>query len=255
MYEIKIAEVKFHRVGLSEAVNKIEEFINGNQTRQVCVTNTYSVVVMQADREFKRANNLSSLVVADGMPIVWLSHMYKNPIPRRIAGADLLDAVSNAANERGYTFFFLGASEKILKRIVTNLGKKYPRLQIAGTYAPPFKEVFTEEDNREMIEKINAVHPDVLWVGLSAPKQEKWIFHNLGRLKVGAAIGVGAVFDFIAGTVKRAPVWMQRMGLEWLWRFFQEPTRLWRRYIIGNTVFLFLVLKEVLFNSWNRNPD
>ena len=146
--------------------------------------------------------------------------------------------------ERPLTVMFMGSSEKVLDLIVKRAAEVYPHLKIV-TYSPPYKPEFSEEDNKAIIEAINAANPDLLWIGMTAPKQEKWTYSHWNELDIHCHVGtIGAVFDFFAGTVERAPIWWQRHGLEWLYRLLKEPKRMWRRYIIGNTLFLWNMLKE-----------
>ena len=146
--------------------------------------------------------------------------------------------------ERPLTVMFMGSSQKVLDLIVKRAAEVYPHLKIV-TYSPPYKPEFSEEDNKAIIEAINAVDPDLLWIGMTAPKQEKWTYSHWNELNIHCHVGtIGAVFDFFAGTVERAPMWWQRHGLEWLYRLLKEPQRMWRRYIIGNTLFLWNMLKE-----------
>ncbi len=146
--------------------------------------------------------------------------------------------------ERPLTVMFMGSSQKVLDLIVKRAAEVYPHLKIV-TYSPPYKPEFSEEDNKAIIEAINAVDPDLLWIGMTAPKQEKWTYSHWNELNIHCHVGtIGAVFDFFAGTVERAPIWWQRHGLEWLYRLLKEPQRMWRRYIIGNTLFLWNMLKE-----------
>ena len=146
--------------------------------------------------------------------------------------------------ERPLTVMFMGSSQKVLDLIVKRAAEVYPHLKIV-TYSPPYKPEFSEEDNKAIIEAINAVDPDLLWIGMTAPKQEKWTYSHWNELNIHCHVGtIGAVFDFFAGTVERAPIWWQRHGLEWLYRLLKEPKRMWRRYIIGNTLFLWNMLKE-----------
>ena len=146
--------------------------------------------------------------------------------------------------ERPLTVMFMGSSQKVLDLIVKRTAEVYPHLNIV-TYSPPYKPEFSEEDNKAIIEAINAVDPDLLWIGMTAPKQEKWTYSHWNELNIHCHVGtIGAVFDFFAGTVERAPMWWQRHGLEWLYRLLKEPKRMWRRYIIGNTLFLWNMLKE-----------
>ena len=246
MKYFKFAGVGFDKVNLYDAVKKLHSAVEHNSMIQVCVTNVYSTVLMQKDAGFRKINNSAGLVVADGMPIVWLSKLMSYPLPCRIAGSDLFFELCALASAKGYTFYFLGSTEEGLNKIRVNLKVDFPDLKIAGMYSPPYRDQFSERENNDILRKINEIKPDVLWVGMTAPKQEKWIYHNLDQLNIKAAIGVGAVFDFVAGTVQRAPVWMQKMGMEWLFRFIQEPRRMWKRYLIGNTIFIWLVLKELV---------
>ena len=146
--------------------------------------------------------------------------------------------------ERPLTVMFMGSSEKVLDLIVKRAAEVYPHLKIV-TYSPPYKPEFSEEDNKAIVEAINAADPDLLWIGMTAPKQEKWTYSHWNELNIHCHVGtIGAVFDFFAGTVERAPMWWQRHGLEWLYRLLKEPKRMWRRYIIGNALFLWNMLKE-----------
>lgn len=142
------------------------------------------------------------------------------------------------------TVMFMGSSQKVLDLIVKRAAEAYPHLKIV-TYSPPYKPDFSEEDNKAIVEAINAADPDLLWIGMTAPKQEKWTYSHWNELNIHCHVGnIGAVFDFFAGTVERAPIWWQRHGLEWLYRLLKEPKRMWRRYIIGNALFLWNMLKE-----------
>ena len=146
--------------------------------------------------------------------------------------------------ERPLTVMFMGSSQKVLDLIVKRAAEVYPHLKVV-TYSPPYKPEFSDEDNKAIIDAINAVNPDLLWIGMTAPKQEKWTYSHWNELNIHCHVGtIGAVFDFFAGTVERAPMWWQRHGLEWLYRLLKEPKRMWRRYIIGNTLFLWNMLKE-----------
>lgn len=238
--------IRFDPLTKKRAVELVKNFIEGKEKYQLCFVPVYSIVVAQKDEEFKFALNSSSLVLADGMPVVWGSKLFGKPLPERIAGCDFFMEFCRVASEKQYAFFLMGATEEILSNMCSNLKREFPSLHIVGTYSPSFRKEFSEEDNLIMINKINESKPDILWVGMSAPKQEKWIFQNLEKLDVKVAAGIGAAFDFIAGAKRRAPKWMQRIGLEWFWRLIQEPRRLWKRYLIGNALFLWLVLREFI---------
>ena len=161
-----------------------------------------------------------------------------------LASVSTSRAQNSKFRERPLTVMFMGSSQKVLDMIVKRAAEVYPHLKIV-TYSPPYKPEFSEEDNKAIVEAINAVDPDLLWIGMTAPKQEKWTYSHWNELSIHCHVGtIGAVFDFFAGTVERAPIWWQRHGLEWLYRLLKEPKRMWRRYIIGNTLFLWNMLKE-----------
>ena len=252
MRYFEFAGVRFSKINLTEAVRKLIDDVLQKRKTQVCVTNVYSLVMMQKDAEFRKINNSVELSVADGMPIVWLSRLMGCALPCRMAGADLFFELCKEASLRGFSIYLLGSTSDVLEKIKINLKTEFPNLQIAGMYSPPYKENFSEDENSEILRSINEAKPDILLVGMTAPKQEKWIYRNLDKLNVKVAIGIGAVFNFVAGTVKRAPRWMQKMGLEWLFRLIQEPKRLWKRYLIGNTIFIFLVIEELIKKIFNK---
>ena len=246
---VRILGTRFAQMNMEDTLKAIEKFIANGRKSQVCVTNAYSLVLMQKDKELKDITNSARLVVADGKPLAWISKLYGEPIPERVAGPDLFYEFSKRSAKKRYKLFFLGSNSATLKKMVENLRKIFPSLQIAGAYSPPFKKQFSERENEKIVSLINKVKPDVLFVGLGAPKQERWIWEHKDELQVPVSVGVGAAFDFVAGTVKRAPRWMQKWGLEWLFRVCQEPRRLWRRYLISNSIFLWLVGKE-LVKKW-----
>ena len=210
--------------------------------------NAHSFVVAQKDSAFADALLSADALLPDGISIVkacrWLK-MQSAPV-EKIAGADLFAYEMGKLEEKGGICFFLGISPDVLARIEERAAEVYPHIRVI-TYSPPYKPVFSAEDNQAMVEAINAAHPDLLWVGMTAPKQEKWLHEHWAELDIhGHAGAIGAVFDFFAGTVKRAPQKWIDLGLEWLYRLFREPRRTWRRYLIDNPRFLWLVLQEKL---------
>lgn len=233
-----------NRVRLAEAVEKIESFIARGGHHQVCFLNAYTLSLARQDEDFRRTLRSADLTLADGMPLVWASRALKDPLPERVAGADLLLETCRVAERKGYRFFFLGTSPEDLRALTRNLKRLFPRLKISGSLAPPYRNVFSESENNQMVAAVNQARPDVLWVGFSSPKQDMWIARNKGRLRVPVCVGVGAAFDFLSGSIPRAPVWMQGAGLEWFHRLLQEPRRLWGRYLWGNGLLTFLFLKE-----------
>ena len=208
--------------------------------------NAHSYNVARKDDLFAEALTKGDYLIPDGMSVVkackWL-HAKSQP-KERIAGADLFEFEMNKLNEKGGTVMFMGSSEKTLAKIVQQAARVYPNLKVV-TYSPPYKPEFNDEDNKDIINAINTANPDLLWIGMTAPKQEKWTYSHWNDLHIHCHVGtIGAVFDFFAGNTKRAPQWWQEHGLEWLYRLIKEPRRMWRRYIIGNTVFLWHMLGE-----------
>lgn len=208
--------------------------------------NAHSYNVARKDFLFADALTNGDYLIPDGMSVVkackWL-HAKSQP-KERIAGADLFEFEMNKLNSKGGTVMFMGSSEKTLAKIVQQAAKVYQNLKVV-TYSPPYKPEFNDEDNKAIINAINSANPDLLWIGMTAPKQEKWTYSHWKELNIHCHVGtIGAVFDFFAGNTKRAPQWWQDHGLEWLYRLIKEPRRMWRRYIIGNTVFLWHMLGE-----------
>ncbi|MBR1706876.1 MAG: WecB/TagA/CpsF family glycosyltransferase [Bacteroidales bacterium] len=210
--------------------------------------NAYSYVMAQKDAAFAEALSKGDLLVPDGVGAIRGARIVGAPVPQeRIAGYDLFDLEMRRLEERGGRCFFLGSGEAVLSRIRERAAVDYPHIAV-HTYSPPYKGVFSDEDNARMIAAVNAVQPDLLWIGMTAPKQEKWAYAHFDELDVKGPVGcIGAVFDFYAGTVKRAPQWWQDHGLEWLYRFAQEPRRMWKRNVQGNLVSPFYFLRERFF--------
>lgn len=208
--------------------------------------NAHSYNTALKDSLFAEALMKGDVLIPDGASIVmackWLKA--KSQPEERIAGWDLFVYEMEKLNVRGGKCFFMGSSEKVLALIREKAAKIYPNIKVE-TYSPPYKPEFTEEDNRLIIDAINTAKPDLLWIGMTAPKQEKWAYTHWKELGINCHCGtIGAVFDFFAGTVERAPLWWQEHSLEWLYRLLKEPKRMWRRYIIGNTLFLLNIAKE-----------
>ncbi len=207
--------------------------------------NAYSYNMALKDVDFATALEKGDYLVPDGMSIVkacrWLKA--ESRPKERIAGWDVFVTEMEKLNAIGGKCFFLGSSEAVLSKIKERAARDYPSI-VVETYSPPFKPAFSQEDNQAMIEAVCAADPDLLWIGMTAPKQEKWAYTHWNELDIHCHCGtIGAVFDFYAGTVRRAPTWMQDSGLEWLYRFIREPGRMWRRYLIGNAEFVLNCLK------------
>lgn len=208
--------------------------------------NAFSYNNARKDVLFEEALTKGDVLIPDGISIVRACHWLnaKSQPKERIAGWDLFAFEMHRLNKKGGKVMFLGSSEKVLKLIREKMASVYPNLDVV-TYSPPYKPQFTIEDDLAMVKAINDANPDLLWIGMTAPKQEKWAYANWDRLKIHCHVGtIGAVFDFFAGTYKRAPMIWQRLGLEWLYRLICEPRRMWRRYIIGNVRFIYLITRE-----------
>ena len=208
--------------------------------------NAFSYNNARRDVLFEEALTKGDVLIPDGISIVrackWLKA--KSRPKERIAGWDLFTFEMHKLNEKGGKVMFLGSSEKVLKLIREKAALVYPNIEVV-TYSPPYKPQFTVEDDLNMVKAINDADPDLLWIGMTAPKQEKWTYANWDRLNIHCHVGtIGAVFDFFAGTHKRAPMIWQRLGFEWLYRLLAEPRRMWRRYILGNALFLSLIVRE-----------
>ena len=209
----------------------------------ISTLNAHSFNTIHKDVEFKTAIKNSNVILPDGIGVVWATKLLTGQKLRKIAGEDLFHYQMNRLNISRGKCFFLGSTEITLQKIKDKALIDYPNVRVFN-YSPPFKSKFSEEDNLIMIERINAESPDVLFVGMTAPKQEKWAYQNFNKLDVKHVCCIGAVFDFYAGTSKRAPKWMIKIGLEWFYRLISNPKRMWRRYLIGNTKFIVTVLRE-----------
>jgi N-acetylglucosaminyldiphosphoundecaprenol N-acetyl-beta-D-mannosaminyltransferase len=207
--------------------------------------NPHSYSVALDDALFRQALQDADWLVPDGAGVVMASRLLGQGVAERVTGSDIFSALHQRMNSAGgMKVFFLGATEGTLALIRARMVREYPDITVAGTYSPPFKAAYSNEEIDDMVKTINAVEPDVLWVGMTAPKQEKWIDQNRSRLKVKFAGAIGAVFDFYAGQVQRSHPIFQRLGLEWLPRLIQQPRRLWRRMFISAPLFVWHVFKQ-----------
>ncbi len=211
----------------------------------ISTINAHSYNVSRHDPAFREALQKSDVLIPDGVSITLASRILHGKPLKKIAGADLFAHQMARLDRTGGKVMFLGSCGPTLSKIVYRAQLEYPNVQI-HVFSPPYKPEFSEEDNRAMLAAVNAFVPDVLFLGMTAPKQEKWAYRHFEQLQAGHICCVGAVFDFYAGSVKRAPQWMIRLGLEWLYRLVREPRRLWKRYLIGNAKFLWSVTTQAL---------
>lgn len=236
--------VRVNAIQILEVNVIVEDWIARRGPAQfIAVTGMHGMTEAQKDSDFKRILNDAGLVVPDGMPLVWLARYHGFPLQRRVYGPELMLSFCQATATKGYRHFFFGGREEVAKDLAEKLERRFPGLKVAGTYTPPFRPLTVAEEN-EVEKLVAATKPDILWVGLSTPKQEKWM-HAHRHLSVPVMVGVGAAFDLNTGRLKQAPRWMREHGLEWLFRLLAEPRRLWRRYLVQGPKFIFYVLLEL----------
>jgi N-acetylglucosaminyldiphosphoundecaprenol N-acetyl-beta-D-mannosaminyltransferase len=224
-----ILGVNVSAINMGQALETIHTWIVNRDPHYVCVTPAHSVMDCYRNPELRPIFNGSGLTTPDGMSMVWILRMLGHQHVERVYGPDLMQAICQVSLEHGYRHYFYGGALGVVEELESRLQIAYPGLEIVGHYTPPFGAV-TPEEEEKIIEHIRSVRPDILWVGISSPRQEIWMAEHLDVLDVPVLIGVGAAFDFLSGRKKQAPRWIQRSGLEWLYRFLNEPKRLWRRY-------------------------
>lgn len=228
---------------MDSAVAEISRYVEEGVRQYVCVTGVHGVMESQADPRLAEIHNRSGLTTPDGMPMVWAGKWAGASHMERVYGPDLMLSVCERAATNGWSSYFYGGKEGVAELLAERLQARFPGLVVAGTYSPPFRPLTAEEDEG-VVEMINAAKPDLIWVGLSTPKQEWWMAGHRDRMEASVLLGVGAAFDIHAGLLPQAPAWMQRTGLEWSYRLFREPKRLWRRYLSNNPRFVLAVLRR-----------
>ena len=248
-----ISGVRIDKAGLKDVYNFASESINLKKACLIISINVDVLIKARKDFELKSIINNSELVLADSRILLFSSYLLGKPLEGNITGSNLFFSFSDWAAKKKYKLFLLGAASGVAEKVAEILIKKYPGLKIVGTYSPPFGFENNEDENKKMVKIIKECSPDVLFVAFGVPKQEKWIWRYKDEYNVPVSVGIGATFDYISGNVRRAPKWMQKIGLEWLFRLCQEPRRLWKRYLIGNTIFIWLVLKEFINYKFGKN--
>ena len=243
MSRIKFMNTEIDNLTMSEALEAIDKLILENRNAFVVTPNVDHIVQLEKGGELCEVYKNANLILADGKPLIWISKWYGTPIKEKISGSDLFPLLCEHAAKRNYRIFFLGAAKGVAAKAAKNLSKRYPGLQIVGTYSPPmgFEKNTSELLNIE--KKIKRAAPHILIVGLGCPKQELFIFHNRERLNVPISLGLGASLDFEAGNIRRAPKWMSDYGFEWLFRIFQDPKRLIKRYLFDDCKIFYMIFK------------
>ena len=236
-----------------DAIERIIEWAEIRESRYICICNVHSVVTALRDTDFMKMVNEADMATADGAPIAWALRRLGFVTQERINGPDLMWKYLGEAERLGQTVFFYGSTENALTRLRISLAEAFPSLNVAGMHSPPFRSLSRLEEE-EVVDMINSSGCHVVFVGLGCPKQEKWLATHRGRIN-SVMIGVGAAFDYHSGTLKRAPLWMQRNCLEWIYRLFTEPRRLYRRYLVCNTVFTILISGQLFSRILNRRSS
>jgi N-acetylglucosaminyldiphosphoundecaprenol N-acetyl-beta-D-mannosaminyltransferase len=232
------------------ALSRISDWASRRESRYVCTCNVHSVITAGQDHDFGRVVAEADMVTPDGAPVAWMLRRLGFPGQQRINGPDLMWEYCELAASRGESIYLYGGMPATLDALRTRLVEVFPGLKIAGSYSSPFRPLTAEEDHA-VVEMINASGASTVWVGLGCPKQERWMAAHRGQIKA-VMIGVGAAFEYHAGTIRRAPKWMQNAGFEWLHRLALDPGRLWKRYLVTNTLFVLYATKQLVFGNAGR---
>ncbi|MGU9283463.1 WecB/TagA/CpsF family glycosyltransferase [Clostridium perfringens] len=244
MSRMNFLNTEIDNLTMNEAIDKAEKLILNKKPSYVITPNVDHIVKLESDKEFQNVYKNADLILTDGMPLIWISKMKGNPIKEKISGSDFFPKLCERAAEKGYSLFLLGAAEGVAAKAAENLKEKYKGLNIVGTYSPSYG--FEKKDNEieKIMKMINEVNPDILAVGLGAPKQEKFIYKYREELNVPISLAIGASIDFEAGNISRAPKWMQNYGLEWFYRLCKEPKRMFKRYIVDDLKIIKIIFKH-----------
>ena len=244
--KINILDVEVSVLNLDSATRAILGAIEKKEKGYVCVTSVHGVVEANEDKSFREVLNDAFLCTPDGVPLVWVGRgVYGREEMSRVYGPDLMWELMRAGEKRAIRHFLYGGKEGVAEKLKERLLQHFPEAEIVGTYCPPFRPL-TEEERKDVTARVAECRPDIIWVGLSTPKQERFMAEHLPELDTTMMIGVGAAFDFYTDAVRQAPKWMQQNGLEWLYRIYQEPRRLWPRYRHINPRFIFLIARQIL---------
>ncbi len=248
---IDVCGVRISAINIPLACEAICRWVQEKRHAYVCVAPVSTIVECQENKDYKKIINNANMVTPDGMPLVWYGRWKGNKIIRRTYGPDLMLTLCEAGQKTGVRHYFYGGTEKTLDLLKEKLRQKFPDIKVVGQHAPPFRSLTLQEDD-SIVEEINRLNPDIVWVGLGSPKQDFWMEYHRNKIQAPVMIAVGAAFNFLSGVVPQAPKWMQNRGLEWIFRLCSEPRRLWKRYLVGNTKFVFYVLKDFFRNRENE---
>jgi N-acetylglucosaminyldiphosphoundecaprenol N-acetyl-beta-D-mannosaminyltransferase len=249
---VSVLGVRVHATSMDRALRTVEQAVTSREKGYVCVTGVHGVMEAQSDDSLKRILNQSTLTVPDGRPTVWVGWMHGLFEMRQVTGPDLMLQICELSAGKGYRHFFYGGNPGVAEELRDALTRRYPGLNVVGCFCPPFRPLSGEEENA-LIRTVSELKPDFFWVGLSTPKQEKFMHQYLAKLDTRLMLGVGAAFDIHTGRIKDAPYWMKLGGVQWLHRLYQDPKRLWRRYLINNPKFVYRIALELVGAS-KREP-
>jgi N-acetylglucosaminyldiphosphoundecaprenol N-acetyl-beta-D-mannosaminyltransferase len=242
---INVLGVGISAINMDDAILLSDSLIRTNGRGYVCVTGVHGVIEAQSDEAFRYILNRSFMTTPDGMPMVWAGRLQGHNRMRRVYGPDYMLNMCRFSVERGYRHFLYGGDDGVVERLAAELTRRVPGLQIVGTYTPPFRPL-TSTEEADLIALAAETKPDVFWIGMSTPKQERFMAYYIDKLDVKLMVGVGAAFDIHTGRIKDAPPWLKEAGLQWLHRLVQEPRRLWRRYLINNPRFIWNISLQFL---------
>lgn len=231
---MRFLNTRIDNITMDQAVDRIDDMAQNGMNQYVVTPNVDHIVRLEKDAYFRKIYEEAALVLTDGQPLVWISRLLGTPIVEKVSGSDLFPRVCERAAEKGYKIFLLGAAEGVAAQAAKNLEKKYPGIKIVGTFSPTYGFEKKEEELNKIFGVLRETKPDILAVGLGSPKQEKFFYENREKMQVPVALHIGATIDFEAGNVRRAPVWMSRCGLEWLYRLLKEPKRMAKRYLVDD---------------------
>lgn len=249
---VNIIDVQISNTNLKDLIEEIMIFIEKKETNYICVSNVHTTVEARKDKNFRKIVNESFMSIPDGMPLTWIGKLKGHKSMSRTTGPDVMDEIFKLSQQKGYKHYFYGSSNETISLMIQNLKKEYPDLIIVGSKESVFRSLTNQED-QDLVTEINRLNPDIIWVGLGAPRQEIWMNKHRTKIESSLMIGVGGAFAIYAGLVSRAPHSMQRMGIEWLYRLIKEPRRLWKRYLVSNLQFLFYLVLHIFIKEKKIN--
>lgn len=237
--------VELSAINMKRALDLAESWITVRDSGYICMTGVHGVMEAQSNAEFRRVLNGAFINAPDGMPMSWVGWLQGHRQMDRVYGPDFMTDLCRRSVSKGYRHYLYGGQPGVAQELKKTLENRFPGLQVVGTYTPPFREL-TQEEERDLLNELWNAKPDIMWVGLSTPKQEFFMTANVGRFRIPLLVGVGAAFDFHTGRLHEAPAWIKRAGLQWLHRLLQDPRRLWKRYLLNNPVFMWRIALQLV---------